>query len=184
MSSMQYCYKSAQKETCKEKCLESCYGHKPNNSGSYYAGQSTALYGQSTPYACTDHNMTKPVMNHSSYDQTLFGQPTMTPNPNMSHNSYRKQTYGHHMTAAKPVGMGQNHCVDKVHGHGHGHEGRQHYANSHGMGSSCYGNKSNEKKMKEKKGDYCKKKKDKSLCKNKYRDGNRSCSDSSGPDSD
>ncbi|GMN31645.1 hypothetical protein TIFTF001_003344 [Ficus carica] len=176
MSSTQYCYKPA-KQTCQEKCLESCYGHKPNNStGSYYAGQST-------PHACSDHTMTKPTMNHSSYGQTLFGQPTMTPNPNISHNSCGNQTYGHHMAAAKPVGMGHNHCMDKVHGHGHGHAGKQHHA-ANGMVGSCHGTKSHEKKMKEKiKGDSCKKKKDKSLSKNKYRDGNRSCGDRSGSDS-
>ncbi|PON82452.1 hypothetical protein TorRG33x02_216970 [Trema orientale] len=159
-----HCYKPAN-ETCQQKCLEKCYGHgKPNDTGSYYSGQSlgsnvnSALYGQT--YHCPDRNMaSKPNMNSSYGYQIMTDQyhPVAKPCPTQT-----------------PVAHGQ--CNQ---GHGHSHVGKQ-CGTSHGKMASCHG-KSHEKK----KADHCNNKKDKShKMKNKHKDCNRSCSDSSDSSSD
>ncbi|PON45241.1 hypothetical protein PanWU01x14_260710 [Parasponia andersonii] len=167
MASM-HCYKPAN-ETGQQKCLEKCYGHgKPNDTGSYYSGQSlasnvnSALYGQT--YNCPDRNMaSKPNMN-SSYGYLMITDqyhPVAKPCPTQT------PTMGH-------VAHGQ--CNQ---GHGHSHVGKQ-CGTSHGKMASCHG-KSHEKK----KADHCNNKKDKShKMKNKHKDCNRSCSDSSDSSSD
>lgn len=161
-----HCFKPAN-ETCQQKCLESCYAYnKPNDTGSYYSGQSMASHQNSS----------------ASYGQTYC--PDMA-KPNNQMNSYG-QNYGHHMitdqchSMAKPGpthnhGMGQAHG-QYHHGHNHGHVGQQY--GSHGNGTI---GSSNGKSHHEKKADcYNKKKKDKShKMKNKHKDCNRSCGDSS-----
>lgn len=173
----QHCYKPAN-ETRPQKSLDCSCGYKPDNKSSYYAGQAmasnqTPLYGQ-----YKDHKISKSQTDYYSQNQSYTPNPNMAKAPNQSYGSYRTDhtmIKTHSPSAGKLPGCGMAHKLT-TYTHGHGQIVGQYAA--HGT-MVCHGKT---KKMKEKKAD-CKK--EKSLSKKKYRDGNRSCSDgSSSSDSD
>ncbi|KAJ7952128.1 hypothetical protein O6P43_024027 [Quillaja saponaria] len=161
MASMQCCKPA--NETCQTKCYHNSFGHKVSEMAGYVfkGNQQGQNYGHQTDHTI---NKTQCCGQNQTYSPNHIMAKPQTPCTSQSHGHH---TMGHtHSQAHQATGHTQT--------HGHSH----HSGHDESHGKVCQGKSG----MKLRKKSECKNKEN-SMC-SKRRDGNRSCSDSSGSDSD